>query len=201
MKVPNQPGLRKYLIGLGALMVFVVVLVVMVLVQAGGFKEDTKTYKAADAASQKLNDYVSSNQTIPSSLDEAGVKDVPSSISYTKLSSSKYKFCATYNSDSNGFDTAAVESDILTAQTGGTASSDTFTGSSSNYDLYISPTHHKGANCQTVEPYIYGGGGGGCTYPQNDSSDQAFNNYYDCIYNQDNGSSSSSSDSPTVLSN
>ncbi|HSX36241.1 MAG TPA: hypothetical protein VLH84_04900 [Patescibacteria group bacterium] len=163
-----RPQLFKYKVGLGIIGVFVLVMAVFVLLQADNAKKDIATDKAANDIAQKLNDYVDTQQTIPESLDTAGIKDVPDTITYQRLSDSSYKFCVKYKSASTGLDSTT----LLQAATSFDTTGSGFTDSSqpdpvSNpSSLYISANHKKGANCQTVEPYNYGygmyptGGGG-----------------------------------------
>ena len=143
--------LLRYKIGLLMLFTFSVVLMGVVLVQASGTKQDTKTNAAAQAIADKLNTYVSDNNTVPATLADAGAKNVPSSISYTKLSDSSYKFCATYKGNSSGFDATGAASDLLTGS-GGVSSLPNIPAD--NTELFIDSTYHKGANCQTVNPMV-----------------------------------------------
>lgn len=142
-----EKTLSKYKIGLLILILFAVALAVLVLVQAGTTKTDTTTNNAASNIADTLNNYVDSNSTIPATLAEAGVKNVPSTISYQKLSDSSYKFCVTYKGSSSGFDASGVASDLVT----GSLSSD-FGSATDNTELNIDSTYHKGVNCQTVQP-------------------------------------------------
>lgn len=142
-----EKTLSKYKIGLLVLMLFAIAMTVLVLVQAGSTKTDTNTNNAASNIADTLNNYVDSNNTIPATLAEASVKNVPSTISYQKLSDSSYKFCVTYKGNSSGFDASGVASDLVT----GSLSSG-FGSSSDNTELNIDSTYHKGVNCQTVQP-------------------------------------------------
>jgi hypothetical protein len=161
-------GLNKYIVGLLVIGTFTFVLLIIMLVQAGGVRQDTKSYKAATKIADKLNDYTLDHNTVPTSLSSIGEKDVPDTISYERLSSTHFKFCVTYKSDSTNFSATDVETRLITGQ-----SEDDYYSSLSDDEtsyLYITGTHHKGDNCQTVKIYSY-------------SDDQ---NYYD-----DFGSSSS----------
>ena len=162
----SKPSLIRYKIGLVVVGLFVVGLLVVVLSQAGGAKQDAKTDKAANDISTKLDDYISSKQAIPETLTAANIKDVPSTISYKKMSTESYKFCVTYRSASSGFDANTVVDDVVSRGLyGGTGSSlgagglsDTTANSSVGADssyLYIPYTHKKGENCQTITPAIY----------------------------------------------
>lgn len=150
--VNTGKSLLKYKIGLAVLLVFAVGITVLVLIQASATKQDTKTYNSANTIANELNNYIDTNNTIPSSLGQAGIKNVPSTISYVVLSSTSYKFCATYKGSSSGFDAAGTVTDLMTGSlSSDSSSSDTYGG---NTDLYINPTYHKGANCQTIVPQI-----------------------------------------------
>ena len=142
-----EKSLSKYKIGLLVLMVFAVAMAAIVLVQASATKADTKTNNTASNIADALNNYIDSNGTIPATLAGAGVKQVPSTISYQKLSDSSYKFCVTYKGNSSGFDATGVVSDLMT----GSLSTDSG-DSGGNTDLLIDSMYHKGANCQTVQP-------------------------------------------------
>jgi hypothetical protein len=142
-----EKTLSKYKIGLLVLMLFAVALAVLVLIQAGSTKTDTNTNNSASNIADTLNNYVDSNNMIPATLAKAGVKNVPSTISYQKLSDNSYKFCVTYKGSSSGFDASGVASDLVT----GSLSSD-FGSSSGSTELNIDSTYHKGVNCQTVQP-------------------------------------------------
>jgi type II secretory pathway pseudopilin PulG len=148
--------LRYYQVGLGVIGLFTVILAIVVLVMAGGAKQDTKTEAAANKAATKLDSYITAHQRIPATLSEAGVKDAPSTITYKKISNASYRFCINYKSASSGYNTSSI-TDVVNR---GVYQSDFSSSSYGDYSsgttsyLYISPTHKKGANCQTVEPYI-----------------------------------------------
>ncbi|HEY8999351.1 MAG TPA: hypothetical protein VIM53_03455 [Candidatus Saccharimonadales bacterium] len=88
-------SLFAYKVGLAAIGIFVLSLVVYVATQAGATKQDTQTYNAANSIAQKLNGYIDTQGTIPSSLQVAGATNVPPTVTYVKLSDSSYKFCVT----------------------------------------------------------------------------------------------------------
>jgi hypothetical protein len=142
--------LLRYKIGFGVLMLLVIGLVGLVFVQASATKQDTKTTNAANRISDTLDNYIADNNVLPKSLSQAGIHNVPSTIHYRVLSSSKYTFCITYKGTSSGFDAASAAEDIAS---GGSISGDD-TSSGSNFELDIPTSYHKGINCQTVEPYI-----------------------------------------------
>lgn len=144
-------SLNKYKIGLAVIAVFVFGLVVYVAIQASAAKEDNQTYKKATKIADKLNTYTLT-KSAPSSLSAIGITDVPDTISYTRLSSTRYKFCVTYKSDSSGFDASSVENQLLYSAYGSDSSYN------SDYEssyLYLESTHKKGENCKTIKLYDY----------------------------------------------
>ena len=145
--------LQRYRVGLGVVALFTLFVVLAVLIMAGGARQDAHTDKAANDASTKLEQYINDKQAVPDNLAQAGVKDVPHSITYKKLSDSSYRFCATYKSASKSI----ASSGVLDVVSRGLSPIDTGsygdTGSDTSY-LYINPDHKKGANCQKVTPYI-----------------------------------------------
>jgi len=157
--------MRKYYIGLLILGIITLGLSGYVITLGAQARQDTKTEQAAQEAATKINSYVSKKQKIPASLSDAGVTDAPSTISYTKLSSSSYKFCATYKA-AKGYGGATDISNAVTGaalnrvygSTGATAEDDYSSSSSYSSEasaLYINYTHKKGEDCQTVKPYLY----------------------------------------------
>ena len=154
----KQNPLLLYKIGLAVIGVFVIVLVVMVVTQANGAKQDTNSFNEATKIANTLNDYIDSNGTVPQSLSDAGVVNIPSSVTYTKVSDSSYRFCVTYNSESSNFNATATETSLLSSAVNGANGStnlNDFSGGTAKASgiLIIDPTHHKGKNCQTVSPY------------------------------------------------
>lgn len=148
--------MKKYYIGVVVILLITFGFVGYTVYLGLESKSDVETQKSAEEISKKLNEYVKNNQKIPESLSEVGANDVPSTISYTKLSDSQYKFCVTYKSASGYYD-----SGISGVVTGVTANSypDEYYESPypSDYtepDLYIDSYHKKGENCTTVKPYF-----------------------------------------------
>lgn len=151
----KKSPLFKYQLGLAIIGVFTLVVVGLVFVQASATKQDAATDKRANEIADKLNEYVSARDTIPASLSEASITDVPASITYTKVSSDSFKFCINYKSTSSNFDTSSV---ALSLATGGKVDPGGYDFSSKSY-LYVPTSHHKGENCQTISPYMSGGYG------------------------------------------
>ncbi len=144
-------SLLKYQLGLAIMMVFSLVLLVIVLTQAGSAKQDGETYDKATKVANALDTYAVTNGP-PDSLAAANIKDVPPQVSYTKLDSSHYQFCVNYKSDGSSIDATAIETQILT---GGMASKFYSTSGGETSFLYLNPSHHKGNNCQKVKAVNY----------------------------------------------
>jgi hypothetical protein len=201
-----QKSINRYKIGLAVIAVFTLGLAIYVAVQAGSAKQDNETYKAANEIATKLNDYTL-YKAPPESLSAAGIRDVPETVKYTKVSNDKYKFCVTYKADSSGFDAANVQTDLLTAAYG-----DPYASSQSTYEqsyLVLDTNHHKGENCQTIKTYsssYYGdpysngsGSGSSCKYTYSSDptiDDKNYQAYTDCL---DKESSSTSSSTKTSI--
>lgn len=190
-----------YKLGLGVIGLFSLVLLIVVLVQASGAKADNLTQKDAQKVADQLNDYVEDEQTIPESLSAAGINDVPSAVRYEKLSKERYKFCVTYKAESSGFDAASVQEEVISGYYGVDYSD--YESSYEESYLYLDSTHKKGENCKTIKPYLYSNSSyyddynndegssdsssetytdpsTGCVYDPG-SSDDAINDYYDCL--------------------
>ncbi len=175
-----KSGLQSYKLGFVAMFALVLALVIVVFVQAGKTKQDSKTYNAATSIAGKLNTYVTNNGTVPASLAQAGATNVPSTIGYTRLSSTKYKFCVTYKTGSSGISGSdaisnSIESSVLNLNG--------LSNSSDNSSLTVDGSYHKGLNCQTVDtgstggilPGASGTTGGGVYQPQTNSKQSATN--------------------------
>lgn len=147
-------SLGKYYFGILTLGLLTAALVVFVLIQGASGRQDTKTLKAAKDAAEKINDYILANDAVPDSLDQAGVKNAPNSIRYTKKSVSEFDFCATYK-QSNKVGIGSIDQ-ILSGYTasGLVANSSYYDNYGSSY-LYINDEYKAGENCQTIKPYIY----------------------------------------------
>lgn len=152
--------MKKYYIGLAVIGLLTLGLIIFGIYQGVSSRQDRETESKSQQIADKLNNYISSKQVIPESLGAAGIKDVPSTVSYTKKSDSSYEFCVTYKSTSNdisigSFDqvlTGALQRQAGSYNTSYTDYSSTYTPSS----LYLPYGHKKGTNCQTIEPYLYG---------------------------------------------
>lgn len=157
---PTKDGFAKWRYGLWALYLISALLLVYVVVQGARSKQDQVTYKKADEIATKLDSYISRKQEIPESLSVLNISDLPSTISYTKRSSEKYTFCATYKSAS-GESMPSMTSPLMWLLAPSYMANYDSGSSSVRYDtsdataLYISQDHKAGQNCQTVKPYIY----------------------------------------------
>jgi len=164
---PYDP-LFLYKVGLAVIGLFTLVILLFVLVGAGAVKQDAKTEKAANKIATKLDTYITINSKIPDSLAVAGVHEDTSHITYTKLSSTSYKFCITYKQAS---DSSVSPADVLTGQAVYKRLAASYSSGDNSY-LYISSIHKKGENCQTVKPSI----GGYSSYDSSSSGDQSYTN-------------------------
>jgi hypothetical protein len=142
--------LFKYKVGLGVLGLITLGFVVFAVVQAQNSKQDAKTHEAAVEIAEKLNNYVSTNQEIPDSLDTVGASDVPSTITYRKLSDESYRFCITYKADSGSLDATSAVNQAISGYYG-----QSYESPEEGSSLYISYLYKEGENCQTITPVIY----------------------------------------------
>ena len=153
-----QRSLIKYRIGLGVIGLFTLVILAVVLVQASATRQDQKTENAANNIATELNNYTGYSFTnpVPNTLSEAGITNVPSTISYTKTSRYSYSFCATYKLSSTDFNASSLAQNVVARGMGAGSnySANQYNQGSNNYSyLYINPIHHKGVNCQYVSSY------------------------------------------------
>jgi|GEM_PF-5108319 len=139
--------LLKFKIAFAIVGVLTIALIVGVVLQAGSAKQDKQTTQAATDIAVKLNDYTSQHQVIPSSLKSIGVKDSPSTITYHKLSSTRYKFCASYRSDSTN-----VHVPQIAPRYGYVDDIGGLENATSSSWLIIPTDHKSGESCQTIKP-------------------------------------------------
>lgn len=151
--------MKKYYIGLGVIGLLVVGLVIFTIILGAGNKQDDQTERKAREVAQALNNYTNSNGYIPDSLNELDVKDIPSTISFSKKDDSQYEFCMTYNAESSYEEGIDIFSLLFGARVGSASytGDDTleFYNSSTipaQRSLYIDYYHKKGKQCQTVTP-------------------------------------------------
>ena len=142
-------ALNKYKIGLAVIGAFSLILFGLVIMQASGTKQDNETYEKANKIADELDSYVL-RRGVPESLEDAGISNVPDEVSYEKISDTKYKFCVTYKTKSSSFNGDS----LFWSVSSGSAQSDYEEyEDEESYYLYLSPTHDKGENCQTVKSY------------------------------------------------
>jgi hypothetical protein len=142
---------KKYKIGIVVLALIILGLAAYIISLGVQSKEDKQTHASAQEIAEKLNAFVSEEQEIPANLSVAGIENVPSAISYEKVSGTTYHFCVTYKSDKS-YGSSDVSSVLVNAAYG-----------SQLYDneiyepqfLYISDDYQKGENCVTVKPQFY----------------------------------------------
>ncbi|MBI2592417.1 hypothetical protein HYW36_02995 [Candidatus Saccharibacteria bacterium] len=146
--------MKKYYFGLAALFVLTVVFVVITLAQGKSSKRDEQTSKKVESISTKLMDYVYQQNSVPSSLNEAGIQDVPSTITYAKLDSERFKFCAYFDRASSSFDAGPLA--FLTGLVFRVPTSEASPEEETPYlDSYsLAYAHKKGQNCQTVKNVV-----------------------------------------------
>ena len=134
-------------------MVFVLGVGIFTILQANNSRKDAQTVKAAQSIADKLNSYTSEHQTAPDSLQAAHITNVPSEISYKKLSDTSYSFCITYKTK-NENPSKNVPNLLMSPSLSATENYDSFY----DYDassLYIDGNHTKGKKCQTVKLLSY----------------------------------------------
>jgi type II secretory pathway pseudopilin PulG len=145
--------MKKYYIGVLVLLALCVGALGYTISQSGAAKQDKATDKAVEDISIKLDTYISEHGSTPKSLAEAGLNDMPSTVSYQALSTEKYKICFDYHTASSNFD-AGWGSLLFGGITGNSSYYDQ-SGDGSYFNSSVETTHKKGQNCQTVTPYLY----------------------------------------------
>ena len=145
-------SLTKYKIGLGVIGLFTVIITIWAVAQASATKQDNNTYNTANNIADKLNTYTDMNNFAPYSLTSIGINNLPSSITYYRLSDSSYRFCIDYKTSATDFSVSSTESDLITSSVGNSSTNDSLNYGNNGY-LYIDTSHHKGNNCQVVDLY------------------------------------------------
>lgn len=165
--------MKKYYIGLIVIGILVLGLGGYVIAQGSGSKQDKQSEKKAQEIAEALDRYVSDKQSIPSSLDEVGVRNVPKTISYRKVSESEYEVCVDYKAASTySYGAGGIISGLIYGRYAGSYPYESSDYGGSLYkpsSLYYYGNHKKGKVCQTAQPYMYG-------------------SYYDKSYLQNNNS-------------
>lgn len=154
-----QKGIAKYYIGLIVLVVFAAGLVGYTIAAGNDAKSDKKTSEAVNKIAPALETYINKNYALPADLEELNVNNIPSTVTYKKISDEKYKFCVTYKSSANSFD-GGLFSLFGGALYRSAYSGSDYTASEEYLDTYkLIFNHNKGANCLTVKPPAVGGYG------------------------------------------
>ena len=145
--------MKKYYISLTILVALSLGLVGFTLAAGKDSKKDEETSKKVDSVSNKLMDYIYQKGRLPSSFEEADIKNVPSTIRYERLDSERFKFCVYYDKAGSSFDAgplALLTGLIFRAQPVDETSQD---GEKAYLDSYtLVYVHKKGDNCQTIKP-------------------------------------------------
>lgn len=147
-------GIKKYYIGLVVMVVFAAGIVGYTIASGSDAKSDKKTSEAITKISMALDTYTNKYSAIPTDLNQLDVEDIPSTISYKKLSEEKYKICATYKAAAGGFDGGLFS--LFGGALYGSAMTTAVDYPANDYylDTYkLGYAHKKGENCQTVTPY------------------------------------------------
>lgn len=146
--------MKKYYLGFLVLTVLTVFATIYTLAQGEAGKKDEETAKKVEKIAPELDEYIYQENKIPQSLDAAGIKDVPSTITYTKLDEERFKFCATFQRASGSFDAGPFA--FLTGLAFRAPEPEDDSGEERTYfDYYtLSYFHKKGENCQTVKPML-----------------------------------------------
>lgn len=150
----NQSAMVKYYVGFLVIGLVTLGLTFFVVGQANATKQDKKTYEQAQQAASKLNNYVNREQVVPKDLKEAGITDVPSSISYEKVSEEEYEFCVTYKT-ARSYSSGDI-SGLLWGSYMNRAGLDfnELGDNNRSASLYLPYSYKKGKNCYNIEPII-----------------------------------------------
>jgi hypothetical protein len=144
-----KSSLVKYRIGLGVIALLTLIMFVAVLDLASAHKQDAQTQRTANSIADKLDNYINDKEKVPASLAEAGVKNLPSNMTYRKKTADVFEFCITYKSSNKSSGTVGTIQNVL--MNGSLDEGGYYSGAS---DLEINPVYHKGKNCQTVNTYV-----------------------------------------------
>jgi hypothetical protein len=173
--------MKKYYIGLIVLGIITLGLAGYIISKGISGKQDKQTHTRANEIASDLTDYVFAKDEIPADLAAAGIKDVPSTVTYTKKDATSYEFCVEYKTAKT-----SVFSDATSALTGaafgglsgyGSSFSSDASSTTSTY-LYIPTSHAAGKNCQTITPNI------GNTYLDSGSSSDSLESFDSSAYDQ-----------------
>jgi hypothetical protein len=141
-----KSSLVRYRIGLGVIALLTLIVFVLVLDLASAHKQDAQTQRTANSIADKLDNYINDKEKVPASLAEAGVKNLPSNMTYRKKTADVFEFCITYKSSNKSPGTVGTIQNVL--MNGSLDEGGYYSGAS---DLEINPVYHKGKNCQTID--------------------------------------------------
>lgn len=147
-------GLLKYYIFFGVLLVATGLAAGYTLSKSASAKEDAKTTAKSIEIANKLDSFVQKNGQLPSTLDDAGLNSVPTTITYTKTDGG-YRLCTNYHNKAVNYNPALniPVPYALNPEFAGITSA----GSQSGVNTYLLVYSHKsGQNCQTlISPSSY----------------------------------------------
>jgi len=143
--------LFKYYLVFSLLVLFTAGAVVYTLSLASSSNKDQTTQDKVVEASSKLEGYIAKNNQLPTNLDDAGINNIPSTLTYKKISDTKYRLCANYTTASSGF--SGGWTSIFTGALSSLHSTSSLASNIGYLDVYnLAYNHQKGQNCQTVKP-------------------------------------------------
>ncbi len=152
--------MKKYYRGLIVLALLTLGLTAWVISLGIGSRQDVKTEKRAQEIATDLNEWVAKEEKVPDSLNAAGIKNVPDTISYSKKDADSYEFCVTYKAAKDYGSEGGIVTPLITRAMSGvaadTSASMPIIEGYTNTALYFYGSHNKGKNCQTIKPYYYG---------------------------------------------
>lgn len=140
----DKPRLYGYYIFFVLLMAFTAAAVIYTLSKAGAAKADSVTAAKTLEISSQLQSYLNKYNSLPPTIDDAGVNSVPSSISYAKITGG-YMLCVNYKN-------AAIHNPFSSVplRASGLSFNGQMTGQSTvdiNKLVYL---HKSGQNCQKI---------------------------------------------------
>lgn len=147
--------MKKYYVGLAILIALSLGLASFTLASGKDSKKDEETSKKVETVSAKLTEYIYRENKIPTSFEEANIKNVPSTIKYERLDSERFKVCVHYDKAGSSFDAGPLA--LLTGLVFGIPAPDVSSQDEEKtyLDSYsLSYAHKKGDNCQTVKPLL-----------------------------------------------
>jgi hypothetical protein len=144
-------ALIKYKIGFGVILLFTLVILGYLLVQANKVKYDNNLAKEATKVANQLNTYTDDNGVAPQSLSQVGIKSY-SGITYRATSYNSYEFCVKYKTSVSNVSATSVEQQIQASEYGYSDTQTNYNNASDGFsDLEIYPGHSAGNNCQSID--------------------------------------------------